>query len=58
MKANQTTRRRLLQAAGISMPLPMLESDVFAAKAGTDSKASRLVCVGFYLDAGKGVRPQ
>jgi hypothetical protein len=55
MKANQTTRRRLLQAAGISMPLPMLESDVFAAKAGTnakagtDSKARRLVCVGFYL---------
>lgn len=41
------SRRRFLQAAGVSLSLPALES--FAERAETNAKAKRLVCIGTFL---------
>ena len=49
MRTNSNTRRRFLQAAGITVALPLLESgNAHAGKAST-SPAQRLVCIGTYL---------
>ncbi len=50
MLHHQTSRRTFLKAAGISMALPLLESDAPLLAAGMkNARAKRLVCIGTYL---------
>ena len=49
MPNNRKSRRNFLQAAGVSLALPMLESTQTGAKETKTPVAQRLVCVGTYL---------
>lgn len=49
MSNNHKSRRNFLQAAGVSLALPMLESTQIKAKEVKSPLAQRLVCVGTYL---------
>ena len=49
MRTNSNTRRRFLQAAGITVALPLLESGNAHAGEASTSPAQRLVCIGTYL---------
>lgn len=49
MNRTPTPRRSFLEAAGVSLALPLLDSRRLSAGAESGAKAKRLVCVGTYL---------